>query len=604
MMKISFRALLAALPLAAASCSDDAAENPAGTTGPVGVVIGSSPQIGIRPFTAVGEDGFTVRWKEGDRIALWARDDAGQDRLSAVPFSLWHYNEEYGDAKFRGEIDPMPEAAYTYYAVSPVPDASDGTKASYLIPAEQHGAFDGALDVMVAAPVEGPALQEGDNSERVNLRFSHKIHLLHIDISSNGLHEPITELELGFPSPATGRLTVDAAAPDAEPTLTEGSGTLRIALAEGADTDSRIYAAIAPVDIPAEAKITLRAYSATGASAISEMAGKHFAAGHTTPVRYHVPALEKRFTRLKFTLADTGEQTLGEKVDTLRFTVAEGTFDNGKSVREFLVDGAGDYYMTFRDFEDDLSGKTVTVSYLSENAAIDRTFTMPQLTSETTNEVAVLHVPYLFGEDFATVEAFDNHGSTSDHNGSTSALPGIAPGWTGNQCQAETGRAIRIRNRREYQTVSSFLGDSYGNYRGRVDSAPLSGIRPGHTVDIAVTFDYTGSTEAEIFQPLMNFGYETDHPEGITGYYNVEVGILGQPTSGGSKISNIVAANVALPLDGSFDGINLRPAEPYVIRGATQTLRLSWDIDASGKQRNTHKNQWLYLDNIRASIIR
>ena len=210
---------LLALPLVFASCSETPAADTKPAAGTIEVSIGSGPKIGIRTGvqtrTELDGDGESVRWADNDRIVLWAVNSQAQTTIDRQVFKLWHYNAEYNTAKFTATVPEMPEDTYVYYAVSPEPVSAEGLKASYRIPAEQDGTFSGDCDIMVAAPVEGTALQQGDNSEMVNLEFDHKVHVLMIRIPSNDLGEEISKITLTFPEPVAGTLTVDAADPAA-----------------------------------------------------------------------------------------------------------------------------------------------------------------------------------------------------------------------------------------------------------------------------------------------------------------------------------------------------------------------------------------------------
>ena len=223
---------LLALPLVFASCSETPAADTKPAAGTIEVSIGSGPKIGIRTGaqtrTELDEDGKSVRWADNDRIVLWTVNSQAQTTIDRQVFKLWHYNAEYNTAKFTATVPEMPEDTYVYYAVSPEPVSAEGLKASYRIPAEQDGTFSGDCDIMVAAPVEGTALQQGDNSEMVNLEFDHKVHVLMIRIPSNDLGEEISKITLTFPEPVAGTLTVDAADPAAAPQLTDGSNILTL----------------------------------------------------------------------------------------------------------------------------------------------------------------------------------------------------------------------------------------------------------------------------------------------------------------------------------------------------------------------------------------
>ena len=365
---------LLALPLVFASCSETPAADTKPAAGTIEVSIGSGPKIGIRTGaqtrTELDEDGKSVRWADNDRIVLWAVNSQAQTTIDRQVFKLWHYNAEYNTAKFTATVPEMPEDTYVYYAVSPEPVSAEGLKASYRIPAEQDGTFSGDCDIMVAAPVEGTALQQGDNSEMVNLEFDHKVHVLMIRIPSNDLGEEISKITLTFPEPVAGTLTVDAADPAAAPQLTDGSNILTLSFDTPKKPDDTVYAVIAPVELTSEQEVTITATGTTRESRPKTFPGKHFAEGHTTPISYSIPPVGP--TTLRVSLPDTGKSTLGENITSFTLTAAEGIDLNGggSNVLTFPVETAGNFDFVFDEFPEALAGQSVAVSYESENALL------------------------------------------------------------------------------------------------------------------------------------------------------------------------------------------------------------------------------------------
>ena len=256
-MRIHSRTILPALMLLALGCSKEEA----GVSAPDGLItatVGSGPQIEVKPLTELGDDGISVRWSTGDKIALWALNAEGETILDGTQFALWHYDQDYDAAKFTAQIEPMAEGTYDYYALSPIPSSVSGTTASYVIASEQKGVFDGRYDIMIASPVKGAgALQEGDNSELINFRFTHKVHVLKIEIASNALGEPIEALELTFPRAIAGTMNADIRDAEAAPTLTGGVNKLTLRPSAAVDAGSTLMAVIAPADIPSSEEIVI-----------------------------------------------------------------------------------------------------------------------------------------------------------------------------------------------------------------------------------------------------------------------------------------------------------------------------------------------------------
>ena len=82
------------LPLLCAACSKNTDEATDPATRSIEVAIGSGPRLDIRPQsttrTELGDDGVSVKWQTGDRLALWAVNSAAQTVVDAAAFSLYH----------------------------------------------------------------------------------------------------------------------------------------------------------------------------------------------------------------------------------------------------------------------------------------------------------------------------------------------------------------------------------------------------------------------------------------------------------------------------------------------------------------------------------
>ncbi len=614
------------LPLLCAACSKNTDEATDPATRSIEVAIGSGPRLDIRPQsttrTELGDDGVSVKWQTGDRLALWAVNSAAQTVVDAAAFSLYHYNATYNSASFRGSIPQMAEDTYTYYAVSPVPASTDGLRASYDIPAVQDGEFHGEWDVMVATPIEGAAaLREhdkkdpsgiSDNTDIVNLQFAHKMHVLKIAIPHNDLGEPVSEIVLTFPTPVAGRLTVDAANPDAAAELSESSNTLTLRFAEPKDVGAVVYALIAPVTLEEGQEISIVASSSTLESEERTFApaGRIFAAGHTTPINYNVPAAAVQLTQLIFTLAETGVNTLGEAIDTFTVTAPEGwSFEDGSQSHTFDVTGTGDYTLRFRDYTNptqEMPGFQVT--YDSEHALLTETFTLPTVTAGAENRVASFRVPYLFEEDFSGVADFsrdDNlslNVTNSGNNAATDLSDYGLSGWTGARCGASAGKAVRICSRNECAALTR------GSYHGRIDTPTLTALKG--SCKVVVRFNYSisrNSNQGNVLQPYLAAGI-TDATDRNATSNRWGSFISGEGNPGTILQYNIPAVvydlNDSGALNGSFDNI---PLQGEFSTTASASQRLVWEVYMkSGEPRESfayyYSNNWVYLDDIRVSI--
>ena len=581
--------------------------------------VGSGPKIDIesedRSRTQLGEDGVSVKWASDDQIALWAVNSRSETVFSKQAFKLYHYNTDYNTAKFRGDIPQMPADTYTYYAVSPVPSESDGTQATYLIPDVQDGGFNGDWDVMVADPVKAPALEKNDTGETVQFQFRHKVHVLKIRIPKNDLGEKVSEITLAFPQPVTGRMTVDAADPDAAPTLTDGNNTLTLRFDTPKGADDVVFAVIAPVELTAEQPVTITAICEAGESEPRNIPGKHFSEGHTTPIAYHIPAIGRYYTRLNFSLpADKGTATLGEAVGKITLTAPEGSlFDNGTNICQFTPDAEGKYTMVLKpSWTDNLSGKAVTVQYESESAVVSNTLTMPQITEFGNNDIT-LSVPYLLAEDFSNIIQFDydcnvGTGTSSSSAGNKDAhllSDKGAIGWTAARVGGETGKCIRSSCR--FEGGGAGKASSYARYPGRIDSPPVSGIKSGKTVRVRVSFDYVGGQDSWMMDSNKNKGGTYGNPTFNYGYTTNS----GQPNGGDNLENPVEAEDIALETDKSWNTPLSNWNTKTFLADFNSAHRISWKVNVNriGNVSSwtgifgANGNHYLYLDNIKVSIV-
>lgn len=629
-MQLKLRTLLLVLPLVVSSCSDtlDTNVHPGGM---ISVTVGSDPRIGIQSEsrTAIESDGQTIRWNTGDKIALWAVNAENQMIISAQTFDLWHYNATYNAAKFTATIPAPAEGSYNYYAASPLPTSVNGTEATYSLPAIQEfktaelGATLTNLpyDIMVADPVVGKALVEGDNNDNINLAFHHKVHLIKVTVESNGLGQKVSEVALTFPSPVVGTLTVDVANPNAEPVLTDGSNTLIIRFDEPVEPGTTVIAAIAPIDVPASENVQIVSYGETHESLTRNIPGKNFAAGRTTPLFYNIPTQGAEYTRLSLSLpADKGLSTLGEEVQTLRVI----TSGDVPQTMECTVDIDGNGIAIVHPlhnrslYDKDLSGTKITVEYDSENAIVSSSVTLPQITHHTANTIEQLSVPYLFSEDFSSAKGFNKDdnpgvGGTDSQAGEKTiydlSIPevNLSPGWTATRIGIQAGTALRICGRWEGTYI--FVAVTNRN-AGRVDSAPLKGIKPGKSIKVNVSYKFKGSRYSVVRKNI--FGGDNGGGNGNAVYsYGYTYTQGGQ--TGGSDIEYSLGSDVVLPKTTGGDRTknqtytDINQSNTYTIPNATDDCRLSWKVSSTMDNAPTpgaNGNFWLYLDDIQVSITK
>lgn len=611
--------LTALLPLGACTESPDPAPTPASE--PVEVTIGAASGIGIEveSRTQIDDAGEEVRWSGDDRMALWARSADGSWSLEKAEFALWHFSPSWQGALFRGTVTPMDEAAaYTYYAVCPVPAggiiaddaaAADGAqRVAYELPAVQDGAFHGEWDVMVADPLpDAPGLVAGDNSQSVSLDFHHQVHLLRIRIPQNNLGEAITKLTLTFPTDVTGTLSVDLTDPQARPQIS-GSPSVTLQFAEPKNAGDVVFATIAPVSLTASDAIEIVAEGPIYRSQARTIAGKEFLAGHTTPIAYTVPEAEATLgTRLRFTLQDTGEATLGEPIQRLWFEAEGVTFDEGSAANPFTVTPEGVYEMLLPSNSEvpgqlNAAGK-LTICYDSEHATVTREISLGTITPLTVNEIALSDVPYLLEEDFGDIQGFEidsdnGTGATSGGSNSASDLTKYGlEGWTGARCGVSAGKSLRICSRNE--CAAQF----YGSYHGRLDTRDLLALKS--SCRIVVRFSYSmarSSNQGNTLQPYLAAGITSDNSRDAasTTWYSDPGTILQHNIR--ATIYDITDSGA---LNGDYDNIALQTE--YTVT-ASSTDHLVWEVymkQSEPKEWFTfyYSNNWVYLDNIRVSIV-
>lgn len=477
-MRNKYRILLLAASILTIGCTQTPYNEGTPESRPINVEITARAGIGIESRTALGDDGISVRWSPGDRITLWALDAGGAASFEAQPFELRHYDATYDEARFTGTVPAMAQGSYTYCAVSPQPATYDGTRVTYEIPAEQNGTFDGSLDVMIAEPVaDAPALVEGLNSN-LSLRFRHKIHLLRIRIPGNQLGEPVTRLTLKFPVPVAGTMSLDITDAEATPTI-NGSNQITLRFDQPKDVGDVVYAAIAPVALEESDLIEITATGELYESETRTMPGKDFQAGHITPIAYTVPGAGGPVgTIIRFSLKDTGVNTLGEAVEKLWFAADGITLDEGSEAKPFTVNDKGEYELVFPN-DSDIPARlqqagALTVYYDSEHATVSKSCTLGTLTIPGVNHITLPNVPYLFEEDFSGAS---NH----DYSNSTDELSGIGlPGWGASRYEVQSGRAacyMYVRNQHlldrqppgtSGHAVPSAQGGSLGLHQGIV----------------------------------------------------------------------------------------------------------------------------------------
>ena len=589
-LKLLQRIILAATGILLYGCTGYEVVETGATSGPVKVVLA----ICDGPGTKTTYDSETRRfvWQEGDAVSVWAKSSAGVYELDGQTFNLLATGVGGTSAYFSANLQaPMTDGTYSYYMTYPLPESMEGAKAVFTVPAVQDGNASGGVDIIVAEPVEGPALTPIETGSPISqdnvmkIKMKHLLHFLrfYIPEGKNILGEPVTRIEFSMPQAIAGKVSVDVT--DASTaTLGEGTNSMILDLKKPVGENEPVVAGIFPPDAAysSEDKMAVTIYSENKWAALAPVSleGRTFAAGHITPVPLR-PAEAKTLYRLRFTLASNN---LGEDPQSIILSLPEGVTWPGTTSNEMTFGGSGSTIKVGDTFtvetKDEaafraLSSQSLTVSYDSENALVAEKLSFGDLTT-VSSATCSLNCPYLFFEDFSGVEYF-----TSDDEYGVSSAGSKSPhtflsGWSAARAGAETGTAIRIACRRE---------TGLANYPARADSPFLTGLKDGKTVSLDVSYDYSMNREGtpKIAQTVY-FGY-------ITTGNNLKSG-----DATGTFPSNFDINETT----GSYTNINHTANVTLTDVGAP--LRLSWRTVPETNWGANNNTCWLYIDNIKVKI--
>ncbi len=538
--------------------------------------------------TWIMDDGESVGWSVGDKIALWARDDAGRMVVEAAPFTLRHFTASYATAMFAGRIERMPEADYDYFMAYPVPQSLSGTAATYSVPEVQDGRYAGAGDVMIASPVENTAAITSVKAPEWRVSMHHMMHALRITIPEgrNLFGYRFTRLEIVFPQPVAGDVTFDVTDPDAAPQIDAKSNRLVIENADGFDAGDTIWAFVLPTAEGIDGEITYRVSNDRRHSVDATYPARFaLASGHVTPIRMATPDLY-RYTSFEFRVP---ENNLGE--DYSKLYIYDGA---GQPVASFDRNEENVYKLEYEGVFDrpDWDGADFTLSFESEHAIVSRKINLGAVEPYASYSYTT-SVPYLLEERFDNIGDFtDGHdnpgvgGVTSDsYTGSMMFDRNGLVGWSGCRVGGLARTSIRVCCR----TQCTIFNNKY-RYHGRLDSPRLTGIKPGVSVDVEVELDYGGGHAGNsAIRPIAVYGYDTSSAGAIDGKQHDTSWFI----EGATRFDPWTES------DASFETPH---HAAYTLRGATDQYRLSWEVNSTGYANATNANGWLYLDNITVRI--
>lgn len=549
--------------------------------------------------TMMNPDGLTASWEKGDRIAVWAKNSAGEYTLNNTQFSV--YGADGARAFFTATIDAsMPEDRYTYFATYPIPESVSLTKATFTIPSIQDGKVSGGADIMIANPLlHGPLdeVQELSDYTKLGMSMEHILHQFRLYLPENcGLEvgERIEKIVLDFPKPIVGKITADFSDPYAAPELSDGGSSITLKLSESLEvssTEKRNYAmaSILPISFDASDSFNIKVYSTTkiGTSGPINLGGRTFAAGHSTPVRILLSDV-RDYARVRFTVSGNN---LGENANAVRLTAPEGcVWGDGSTVYEYRpgheITTGESFEIVFEDTDayKAFSDKDITVTFDTEHVDATQTVRMPNLTSSSIAEVSAA-IPYLLYEDFSGVESFNSGDNYATSNAGSKSPKSFLNGWTGGRVGAEAGMCIRIACRRETSK----------GYDARVDSAPIISLKK--STDIKVSYDYGVNnkyggiaiiTDGNVGQNVY-IGYVTD----TKGY------------SSGDDSGTFESDNTFYAKEYTGSYTSTPNSDTRIIHSApTGVLRITWRSAAEYQAGTTNTTCWLYIDNVKVQIAK
>ena len=546
-------------------------------------------------------------WSEDDSFVLWAQNRAGGFNIVEAVFKMMYYWQSYQSAVFTSTTNTINEGSYTYYAISPEPEAINNQTATYTLPNEQQGdSFNAAYDILVATPLKAEAIIPG-KVNNLALDFQHKMHLLKMTIPQGGnpLKEPISRVVFTFPTVVAGNFTINALDPTEAPKVNQGSKQLIINIPNGFDEGDQAWGIILPGNI--NGTIKYYAVSTIGERTLERSfnVAKTFEGGHITPLSLTIPnPIPPTILRLK-----VGKNNLGEAVKSVSIID-----HNGKILKSFSANSTNVYDLEqYGIYEDGLfqtyTGRTFTVRFESEHAIVEKKITIPStITKYEVNTIATVDVPYLFYEDFTSIHtSFEKDDKRVDNLRSADGMLlnnyMSVSGWNGAHIKGVAGKSVRVNTRHQ-----SFAGATRTN--GRLDSPAMKGLKSGANVTLKVEFDMGA---------YANSGYSKN---------NDIFCIAGMHTQPESSVLNGLEATTVAGTDihddkrvpGMFSSVCLQtayisqncnndsfgatlPTYSFTAYGCTSATRFGWApccIQQNWGSGNAH--YYIYIDNIRVSI--
>lgn len=546
--------------------------------------------------TSLDPDGKTTRWAPGDKLAVWARGVDGSYAFENTQFMLHHYSEEFSKAYFASTIAPMAEGEYTYMLSYPMPNSVNGTLATYTIPTTQTGEYDGRYDIMLAEPVVEGALTVESKVE-LNTIMRHKMHGIKITVPEgrNLYEQRFYRLEIVFPVPVVGDITIDVSNPSEDPVYVKTSDTVVVESAEGFDAGDDIWIFVLPGTVDGDVSYYVRGERRKSNTATYSLT-REMKEGHVTPINMAIPVIYPYYTSL---VLSVDQNNLGE--DFNFFDVYDS---NDNHMGKFERNAKNQYFVDYEgEFDaDQYDNTTWRVVFDSDHAIVETSINLGDMT-DYTEHARWMNVPYLFYENFSTIKSY-SHKRTSAQVAPAEAMTGydlsatdfgLASGWTGAHTGGNAGSAICVYSRVDEVSILG-VGNSTRTY-GRLDSPALSSLKEDAVVNVVVSFDYGGGREGNsTYYPVAVCGYITS-----SGAFNAKAEISKVTSwdniNGATSIPNISTGSTAWTFDKSMS---------YTIKECDLNYRLSWQVMGLGYNGGVWSTingiQWLNIDNIKVQI--
>ena len=603
-MKIFKRfALLTAVALGVVACASEVDNSPARPTEQI-EEVGFAMAVNTTR-TAIGEDGRTTDWVVGDKLAVWAMEADGGFALENTQFTLRYFSGEYDKAFFTSNIAEMAEGNYTYMLSYPIPASVAGTEATYRLPAEQTGKYEGRYDIMIAEPVAAEALTSAQKVE-LNTIMRHQMHALKITVpeKASNFDNKVYALQITFPTDVVGDVTLDVANPDAAPTYSNTSNTITVKSDEGFVVGSDIWVFVLPGMVSGDVS-----YKITGLEQRSEVATYHFERelerGHVTPVRMAMPPFEK-YTAFNFSI---GENYLGE--DFNYFTLYD---NNGTNMGTYYRNAENRYTFEYSGEFDvtPYNNSNWTLVFDTEHAVVENQVNMGTLKPYFEQSITPVDVPYLLFEDFQDATEDESYGN-NDYSQSEREQPGVKlsgslDGWNAARFWIKSG-AARINSR--FQSVKIFVSFA-STHHGRLDTPPLGnstrGLKAGANVTVKVDFDaalYKHKTSSlSLNSGSINVATHTNATNPIDGIPTGATGISSSYDTTLADFGNTFYTENLADNAGDNDFGKSFPTYTAELPYVTSDTRIVFypTLSTASGTGNTEVN--VYIDNIKVSIAK